>query len=80
MKKLTVDVKCKFGKFEKTVVMDYDEPEDFAEAIEVDGEKKAFSIYLNKRKTNHMDVIRKKTVSEMQETVLAKMKEMGIEL
>ena len=79
-KKMSVDVKCKFGKFEKTVIMDYTEPENFEEAIEMDGEKKAFSIYLNKRKTNHMDKIRKKEVTAMQETIMEKMKEMGIEL
>jgi len=35
---------------EKTISRSYDEPEDFAEGIEMDGEQRAFKTYLNKRK------------------------------
>ena len=42
--------------------MDYERPKDFEEAIEMDGEQKAFKTYLNERKTNFMDKERKKMI------------------
>jgi len=80
MKDLTIKIKCKVGKFEKTIEAPYQEPETWQEAIEMDTEPKAFATYLNKRKTNEMDKIRKKEVAKMQETLIAKMQELGIEL
>jgi len=81
MKTYEIQIKCKVGKFEKTVTSSYDEPEDWQEACKMDGsEKKAFSTYLNKRKTNEMDKIRKDEVKAMQEKIIAKMQELGIEL
>ena len=81
MKELTIKIKCKVGKFEKIIEAPYQEPETWEEAIQMDkSETKAFATYLIKRKTNEMDRIRKKEIAKMQETLIAKMAELGIEL
>jgi hypothetical protein len=80
MRTIKVSVKAKVGKLEKTKEFDYDEPEDFAEAIEMDGEVKAFKTFLNERKTNFQDSMRKKMVDDITKKVMDKLKELDIEI
>ena len=80
MKKIKVSVKAKVGSIEKTETYDYNEPDNLAEAIEVDTESKVFKTYLNKRKTNFQDEKRKDLVEALTNAILAKMKELGITL
>ena len=85
----TIDIKCRVGKMEKIISREYDEPEDFAEGIEMDTEARAFKTYLNKRKTNFMDKERSIEVKRMEKeitkalqdpAIVAKLAEMGINL
>ena len=87
MKTITVNVTAKIGKIEKTETFNYDEPLDFAEGIEMDGEQKAFNAYLIKRKTNFQDAKRRKMLDTLTKginnamanpEVLAKLAELGI--
>ena len=80
MNTIKVSVKAKVGTLETTKEFDYKEPEDFAEAIEMDGETKAFKTFLNERKTNFQDKMRKQMVKDLTERIAAKMKELGMEL
>jgi len=57
---------------------DYQEPEDFAEAIEMDGEATAFKVYLNERKTRFQDKMRKSMVEELTTDIQKKLEELGI--
>ena len=59
MKTYEIEVKAKIGSLVIPKKVNYNEPEDFAEAIEMDGETKAFKTFLNERKTNYMDKIRR---------------------
>jgi predicted ArsR family transcriptional regulator len=80
MRTIKVSVKAKVGKLEKTKEFDYDEPSDFAEAIEMDGEREAFKTFLNERKTNFQDKMRKKMVDDITKKVMDKLKELDIEI
>lgn len=66
MKKQTLKIQCKdlFGKL-KIIEREYDEPATWQEAIKIDGESKAFGIFLNKRKTNFMDTERRQEQDAM---------------
>jgi len=65
MKTIKVSVKAKMGKLEKMQEFSYDEPENFEEAIEMDGEAKAMKTYLNERKTNFQDKKRREMLDAM---------------
>lgn len=80
MRIIKVDVKAKVGNIEKTQTFDYQEPEDFAEAIELDGEKEAFKIFLNERKTRFQDKMRKEMLSNLTKAIQKKLQELGISL
>jgi len=64
MKSYEIEVKAKIGSMIIPKKVNYDEPEDFAEGIEMDGEDKAFKTYLNERKTNFMDKIRREILKD----------------
>ena len=56
MRTLNLEIK---SKDKDPVVRQYEEPESLKEAIEVDGEQKVFSLFIQKRKTNWMDAERR---------------------
>ena len=64
--------------------VNYDEPEDFAEAIEMDGETKAFKTFLNERKTNYMDTIRrdilKDATKKIGELSIEQLRSLGLDI
>ena len=80
MKKEMVKVTAKVGKIEKSKSFEYEYPENFEEAIEVDGESKAMKTYLNERKTNFQDKKRKEMVEQITKLIAEKFAEMGIEI
>lgn len=80
MKTEKVKVTVKLGNIQKTESFDYEYPENFEEAIEMDGETKAMKTYLNERKTNIQDKHRRKMLSELTASIQKKLEELGIEL
>jgi hypothetical protein len=71
---VSVKAKLKGTDIENTQTFNYDEPDDFAEAIEMDGEKEAFKTFLNERKTNFQDKMRKKMEEAMGKKIAALIK------
>ena len=80
MKKMKVSITAKLGKFEKKVDKDYEEPENWQEAVKVDGETEAFKLYTIERKTRFQDKERKKMVDQMTKKLSAILTEQGIEI
>jgi len=80
MKTEKVKVTVKLGNIQKTESFEYEYPENFEEAIEMDGETKAMKTYLNERKTNIQDKHRRKMLSELTASIQKKLEELGIEL
>jgi len=80
MKTEKVKVTVKLGNIQKTESFDYEYPENFEEAIEMDSEAKAMKTYLNERKTNFQDKHRREMLSELTASIQKKLEELGIEL
>ena len=80
MRTIKVSVKAKVGTLQTSKEFDYDEPSNFEDAIEMDTEKVAFKTYLNERKTNFQDKMRKQMVKDLTDKIAEKMAELGIEL
>lgn len=83
-KTIKVTVTAKIGGLKKTSTFDYSEPADFEEAIEMDGEDKAFKTYLNERKTNFQDQKRREMIKQITEKIGAldkdQLAELGLDL
>ena len=79
-----VRVKAKIGALVIEKEYDYDRPEDFEEAIEMDGEAKALKTYLNERKTNFQDKKRKGIIADTTAKLGAlpaeKLRELGLDI
>lgn len=82
MRTIKVSVKAKIGALETSSVFDYDEPDNWQEAIQAseDGEASEFKIYLIKRKTNFQDAKRSKMVKQLTSKLGALSKDKLIEL
>uniref|UniRef100_A0A6M3KIE0 Uncharacterized protein n=1 Tax=viral metagenome TaxID=1070528 RepID=A0A6M3KIE0_9ZZZZ len=79
MKKMKVSITAKLGKLEKSTSKDYEEPENWQEAIKSDGEAQAFKIFLIERKTRFQDKERKKLLDQMTKKLAEIMEAQGIE-
>ena len=81
----SVTINAKIGALSLPAkTMDYERPKDFEEAIEMDGETKAFKTYLNERKTNFMDKERKQMIKDFSSALGKispdKLREMGLQI
>lgn len=85
MKTYQITVKAKIGGLQlPNKEFSYEEPEDFEEGIEMDGEQKALKLYLNERKTQTMDKYRKKMVADFTKALgnlsADKLREFGLDI
>jgi len=86
MKTYDIEVKAKIGALEIPKTFSYDEPEDWASAIEMSdkGEASEFKVYLIKRKTNFMDKHRSEMVKNATKKLgalsIEKLREIGLDV
>ena len=80
MRTYDVAVTCKLSGKKLTKNFPYDEPESLEEGIEMDGEDKVIRTWLNERKTNFQDKMRKEMLKAMEKALLRKIKEAGLSL
>jgi hypothetical protein len=84
MKTQKVRVVAKLGAIKLERQFDYEEPETLEEAVDMDGDSRVMSLYLNERKTTVQDKQRRKMLSAITKKIAEappeKLRELGLDI